>query len=907
MLSIRKSARNLLNLKLIPKCAAWFSTDTTESGVPYAQILKSGDGKTTTSAVPTQADAVVIGGGSLGCSILYHLAKYGMTNVVLLEKDQLTAGTTWHSAGLVWRLRPADLDLELCNYTRILARDVLEKETGQSPGYNENGGLFIANNKERLNEYERLMTLGKVYDIESFVLSPEETKKLYPLMNISDLYGTLYSPGDGTIDPAGWALALSRGATKRGAMVIENCPVTGIETKVDEYGKRSVTAVNTSTGQIKTNCIVNCGGVWAPYIGAMCSVTVPLVAMKHAYIVTEKIEGIEKMPNVRDHDASVYLKLQGDALSVGGYESNPIFWEKVKNDFAFSLFDLDWDVFSSNIEGAINRVPIIGETGVKSTVCGPESFTADHKPLLGPDNDLRGFYHGCGFNSSGIMLAGGCGNELAKWIIHGHPDLDMWSFDIRRFHNSLTKNETWNRERSHEAYAKNYSMVFPNDEPLAARNMRKDPFHEVLAEAGCFFQERHGWERPGWFSKTEKPKLLPYDWYGSYEGTPAHQDYTYNKLLKDDYTFGFPKHFDTIGEECRTCREKVAAFNMSYFAKFLLTGPDAAKAVDWIFTNNMRKPPGSTTYTCMLNKHGGIAADLTVTVLDTNDNSSSIFPSFDGDGYYLAIGGAIGQHAWGHISDVIYDQKFNVELKDISESVGMLSIQGPNSRALLEEITGEDLSNDSFPFSTHKVVTIAGHKLRALRLTFVGEMGWELHIPAESCVDVYREVMKAGDKYGIINSGYRAIDNLSIEKGYRHWHADIRDDDTPLEAVLGFTCKLKSDVPFLGREKLEQQKKDGLMKKLACFTIDEHKAILGLEAIYRNNEIVGFVRRGGYGFHIGKSIAYGYIKDPSGNPVTNDFLKSGEYHLEFMGVKFPAQYHAKTPFDPKNERIKGNY
>jgi len=854
--------------------------------------------------VPDHADVVVIGGGSLGTSTLYHLAKYGIKNAILLEKDQLTAGTTWHSAGLVWRLRPSDVEAELLNYTRKLGRNILEEETGVTAGFNENGGLFIANNKERLNEYKRLMTLGKVYGVESYVLSPSETKKLYPLMNVDDMYGSLYSPGDGTLDPASWVAALSRAATQRGAKIFENCPVTDIITDTDDRGRRHVKGVRTPVGTIKTNCVVNCGGVWAPYIGQLCDVTVPLVAMYHAYIVTERIDGIQNMPNVRDHDASVYLRLQGDALSVGGYEPNPIFWEKVKNDFAFSLFDLDWDVFSSNIEGACNRVPAIAETGIKSTVCGPESFTADHKPLMGPDPDLHGYFHGCGFNSSGIMFGGGCGNELAKWIVKGHPDVDMFGFDIRRFHKSLTSNKEWVRQRSHESYAKNYAMLFPNDEPLAARNMRKDPFYEVLLKNGCVYQERHGWERPGWFYKGGTAKPLPYDYYGSY-GIEKHADYTYEELLKKDYTFDFPEHFKTIGEECLNCRNNVAVFNMSYFAKFFLNGPDAQKAVDWLFTANMQKPPGNTTYTCMLNQNGGIAADLTVSVLEEGDDGNVLQPK--DAGFYLAIGGAIGQHAWGHIQDVLHKEKFDCQLTDRSEDIGMLSIQGPKSRQLLEELSGEDLSNEKFPFSTHKVLNIAGHKVRALRLTFVGEMGWELHIPKESCVPVYATVMQHGQRFNVCDGGYRAIDSLSIEKGYRHWHADIRDDDTPLEAVLGFTCKLKTDTPFLGREILEKQKAEGLKKKLVCFTIDEHKALLGLEAIFRDDQVVGFIRRAGYGYFIGKSIAYGYISHPDGASVKNDFIKAGKYQIESMGTKFDANVHIKSPFDPKNERIKGIY
>ncbi|KAK2565778.1 Sarcosine dehydrogenase [Acropora cervicornis] len=872
--------------------------------VPYKTLQT--DDKRAPDTVPADADVVIIGGGSVGASTLYHLTKLGINNAVLLERAQLTSGTTWHSAGLVWRLRPSDVEVELLAWTRKLAKDVLEQETGLWSGWNENGGMFIANNKERLDEYKRLMTLGKVYGVESYVLGPKESKELYPLLNVDDLYGTLYSPGDGTIDPASWATTVTRAATKNGGKVFENCAVTGIETKVDDLGLKRVCAVHTPSGTIKTNCIVNCAGVWSPHVGSLCGVTVPLVAMHHAYIVTERIEGIQNMPNVRDHDASVYLKLQGDGLSVGGYESNPIFWDEVSNKFAFSLFDLDWDVFSAHIEGACNRVPVIAQTGVKSTVCGPESFTADHKPLLGEAPELRGFYHGCGFNSAGIMLAGGCGRELAHWVVDGRPELDMYGYDIRRFHSSITSDQKWLRERSHESYAKNYSMVFPHDEPLAGRNMRRDPFHKVLLEQGCVYQERHGWERPGWFIPDEIAEVKDYDYYGEY-GVAENKDYKYNELLGQEYTFDFPPHHDIIAKECHGCREKVAVFNMSYFAKYYLTGPDAQKAVDWIFTNNMAKPPGATTYTCMLNKGGGVEADITVSVLESGDGSSVIKPKFEGDGFYLAIGGGIGQHSWCHIENIIHDKHFDVKLEDHSEKMGLLSIQGPNSRELLKCLTSADLSNEAFPFSTHKVINVAGFDCRALRITFVGELGWELHIPNESCVPVYKAIMEAGKSYGIVNGGYRALDSLSAEKGYKHWHQDLRHDDTPFEAGLGFTCKLKTNTPFLGREALVEQKAEGLRKKLVCFTINDHKALLGLEAIWRDDQVVGFIRRGEYSFVLGKSLAYGYVMNPNGMPVTAEFLKSGKYSIESMGQMFPAQLHMKAPFDPKNFRIKGIY
>ncbi|XP_053551873.1 sarcosine dehydrogenase, mitochondrial [Bombina bombina] len=898
--------------KAVSKCVHWrFSSatsHTTEKSVPYTTTLKeeSPASKGPTKPLPRSADVVVIGGGSLGCQTTYHLVKMGMKNVVLLERDRLTSGTTWHTAGLLWQLRPSDVEVELLAHTHNVVSKDLEQETGLHTGWIQNGGLFIASNKQRLDEYKRLMSLGKVYGVESYVLSPAETKDLYPLMNVDDLYGTLYVPKDGTMDPAGTCTTLARASTARGAQVIENCPVTGIQVKTDDFGVRRVVGVETEHGTVQTPCVVNCAGVWARKLGQLAGVNVPLVAMHHAYVVTERIEGIQNMPNVRDHDASVYLRLQGDALSVGGYESNPIFWEEVSDKFAFGLFDLDWDVFMQHIQGAINRVPALEKTGIKSTVCGPESFTADHKPLLGESPEVRGFFLGCGFNSAGMMLGGGCGKELAHWIIHGRPEKDMYGYDIRRFHHSLTNHNRWMRERSHESYAKNYSVVFLYDEPMAGRNMRKDPLYEELLKQGCVFQERHGWERPGWFNPEGPAPVLDYDYYGAY-GMNPHQDYTYSRLLEKEYTFDFPPHHDVIKSECLMCRHRVAVFNMSYFGKFYLVGPDAKKAANWLFTADVNKPPGATVYTCMLNNHGGTESDLTVSSIAPGAAASVLAPQFEGDGYYLAIGGAVAQHNWSHINTVIQDEEFKCKLIDCSEDLGMISIQGPASRSVLEEVLDEDLSNEAFPFSTHKLVMAAGFKVRAIRLSFVGEMGWELHMPKEACVPVYQAVMKAGAKNGIGNAGYRAIDSLSIEKGYRHWHADLRPDDSPLEAGLAFTCKLKSSTPFLGRPALEKQKAEGLRKRLVCFTINEKVPFFGLEAIWRNGKPVGHIRRADYGFAINKTIAYGYVRNPDGGPVTLDFVRSGEYALERMGVTYPAEAHQKSPFDPSNMRVKGFY
>uniref|UniRef100_A0A8C9X3Z5 Sarcosine dehydrogenase n=1 Tax=Sander lucioperca TaxID=283035 RepID=A0A8C9X3Z5_SANLU len=609
MAFLGRAVRRVVRPPLSPlsRTTAWSysSEPTKEKSVPYDKTLKQEDGASSgpTKPLPRSADVVVIGGGSLGCQTIYHLAKMGMTNVVLLERDRLTAGTTWHTAGLLWQLRPSDVEVELLAHTRNVISKDLEEETGLHTGWIQNGGLFIASNKQRLDEYKRLMSLGKVYGIESHVLSPAETKDLYPLMNVDDLYGTLYVPKDGTMDPAGTCTTLTRAATARGATVIENCPVTGIQVQTDDFGMKRVKAVETPHGTIETPCLVNCAG---------------------------EIQTRSNMPNVRDHDASVYLRLQGDALSVGGYEHNPIFWDEVSDKFAFSLFDLDWDVFMQHIEGAINRVPVLEQTGIKSTVCGPESFTADHKPLMGEAPEVRGFYLGCGFNSAGMMLGGGCGRELAHWIIHGRPEKDMYD----------------------------------------------------------------------------------YDYYGAYD-IKKNVNYKYNILLGKEYTFDFPPHHDVIKNECLTCRHGVAVFDMSYFGKFYLSGPDAKKAADWLFTADVNKKPGSTVYTCMLNKRGGAEADLTVSRLEPGAANLPLAPQSNGDAYYLAIGGGVAEHNWNHIRTVLQDQGFHCHLTDHSEDMGMISIQGPKSREVLQEVLDTDLSNEAFPFSTHKVVNAAGHQVSA--------------------------------------------------------------------------------------------------------------------------------------------------------------------------------------------------
>jgi len=640
----------------------------------------------------------------------------------------------------------------------------------------------------------------------------------------------------------------------------------------------------------------------------MANVPIPLIVFKHASVVTDRIDGISKMPNVRDHDASIAVKIQGDCFSFGGYENNPIFLdEKIPKDSVFSLYELDWDVFGVHLQSAMNRFPVLERTGIKSTICGPESFTPDHRPLLGEEPTLRGFYHGCGFNSAGMMYGGGCGWQLAKWVVEGRPDMDMCNYDIRRFHPSSTSNNTWIRQRSHESYATNYSIVYPFNEPLAARNMNQSPLHAILQEAGCVFQERHGWERPGWFSASGPSPVGDYDWYGVY-GTPLNQDQSYCDRLKQDYTFDFPSNYSEIRQECEATRLRVAVFDMSNCGNIYLVGDDAQAAADWIFTNDMRRASGETSYTCMLNSRAGVEADLTVNFMDESSRASWE-PFFSGKGFYVAVSGDAVYHTFAHMKTAVEDGGFNAQVVNLSQDVSLLSIQGPNSRDLLQKLCpGSDFSNESFPFSTHQLVEIQGRSCRAVRISPVGEMGWELHVPNSYAVEVYNAVMDAGKDCGIANAGYRAVDSMSIEKGYRHWHTDLRLEDDPLEAGLASACKLHSQVDFLGRSSLIEKQKKGLKKAIAGFTIQDKVRLMGMEAIWRNDQVVGYLRRGEFGFSVDSSIGYGYVTRPDPDaPVDDQYLLDGEYFIESMGVKYPAQIHLKAVFDPENRRMQGIY
>jgi sarcosine dehydrogenase len=810
--------------------------------------------------VPAQARAVIIGGGIIGCSTAYHLARLGWQDIVLIERNKLTSGSTWHAAGLVGQLRTSANITQLLKYS-VELYDRLERETGQATGWKRNGGLRLACNPERMTEIKRQATTAHSFGLEMHLLTPAEARDLWPVMDIADLVGAAFLPTDGQANPADIAQALAKGARKAGVQIVEDCKVTGIQ-----VAKGIATGVSTALGDIRADVVVNCGGQWAREIGRLAGVSVPLQSMQHQYIVTEPIAGVPRnLPTLRDPDRLIYFKEEVGGLVMGGYEPNPIPWavDGIPDGVHFTLLESDWDHFEPVMEQALARVPALATAGIKQLINGPESFTPDGNFILGEAPELQRFYVGAGFNAFGIASAGGAGRALAEWIAAGEPPMDLWPVDIRRF-GTLHRDRGWVLTRTVEAYSKHYTMAWPHEEYTSGRPLRLSPLYERLKSHGACFGSKLGWERPNWFAPNG--------------GEP-----------RDVYSYGRQNWFDAVGAEHRAVRERVGLFDQTSFAKFLFVGRDAEAALSWIAANDVARPPGSLVYTQMLNKRGGIECDLTVSRLAD-------------DAYYIVTGTGFATHDFAWIKANV-PPDLDARLIDVTASYAVLSLMGPRAREVLGAVTSADVSNAAFPFGTWRELMIGGAAVRALRVTYVGELGWELHIPVETAITVYDALMAAGKAHGIADAGYRAIESLRLEKGYRAWGSDIGPDHTPLEAGMAWAVKLKQNTPFLGREALAEQATGPLKKRLAAFTLDDPAIVLlGRETIFRDGQQVGWLTSGGYGYTVGKNIGYGYVRSPAGVPT--DWLLSGRYELEVAAERVPAAIHLAPLYDPKMERIK---
>ncbi len=813
-------------------------------------------------SLPSSAKVVIAGGGIVGCSVAYHLGKMGFSDVLLLERAKLSSGSTWHAAGLVGQLRTNANVTQLLGYS-VALYERLEAETGLATGWKRNGGLRLACNAERWTEVKRQATTAHSFGLEMHLLSPKEAQDLFPLMTVDDVVGAAFLPTDGQASPSDIVQALARGARSAGVTIREDVAVSAIRV---ENGR--VRGVETAEGFIACDTLVIACGQWSREMGRKAGVNVPLVSVQHHYAITEPIEGVTPtLPTLRDPDRLTYYKEEVGGLIVGGYEQNPVPWAEggIPEGFHHTLLDPDWDHFAPVMELALPRVPALEHTGIKQLINGPESFTPDGNFILGEAPEVRGIFVAAGFNAFGIASGGGAGMALAEWIAKGEPPYDLWPVDIRRFGRNHSDVD-WVRTRTLEAYSKHYTMAWPFEEFSSGRPLRRSPLYDRLKADGAVFGEKLGFERPNWFA-----------------------DLSAGEAAEDIYSYSRQNWFAAVGREHRATRERVALFDQTSFAKFLMVGRDVEAALSWIAANDVAKAQGALTYTQMLNARGGIECDLTVARVSE-------------DRFYIVTGTGFATHDFDWISRNIPDG-LDAHLVDVTSENAVFALMGPRARDVLASATRDDVSNAGFPFGTCRTIALAGAPVLALRVTYVGELGWELHIPIEFAASVYERLMQAGRPHGIANAGYRAIESLRLEKAYRAWGADIGPDHSPWMAGLGWAVKLRKNIPFLGREAIEVQRTKPLPRLLAGFTLDDPGVVLlGRETIYRNGQRVGWLSSAGWGYTVRKNIGLGYVRDANG--VDADCVMSGEYELEVATERVAAKPFLKALYDPEMKRIK---
>jgi len=810
--------------------------------------------------VPTHARAVVIGGGIVGCSTAYHLARLGWKDIVLLERGAVSCGTTWHAAGLVGQLR------SYANMTQLIRESAalyaaLEAETGQATGWKRCGSLTVARTDARLVQLRRTVSMARAFGVEAEVIGLDEAARRWPLMHTDDLAGAVWIPGDGKANPADITRALAKGAQAGGVTLLENVKVTGFA-----LVKGAVAGVRTSAGDIACEVVVNCAGLWARDLGRLAGVTVPLHAVEHMYVVTGPMDGVTRdLPVMRDHDGHIYFKEEVGGLLMGGFEpgAKPWLTRDVPEDFVFTLLKEDWDQFEILMTNAVVRVPALETAEMRRLINGPESFTPDNYFILGEAPEVRRFFVGAGFNSAGIASAGGAGKALAEWIVDGRPTMDLWPVDIRRFAR-WHGNERFLRERVTEGVGVHYAMPWPLRDWKTGRGVRRSPLYDRLSAKGAAFGSKMGWERANWFATDgARPETI--------------------------YSWGRQNWMPYAAAEHRAAREAVAVFDQTSFAKFLLQGKDAEAVLQRLCANDVAVAPGKVVYTGMLNERGGYESDLTVTRLAA-------------DAYLLVTGTAQATRDAHWIRRHIDDDARAV-LTDVTPSYAVLSVMGPRSRALVERVSGADLGNAAFPFGTMQEIGVGRAIVRALRVTYVGELGWELYVPVECAAEVYDAILAVGADFGLRDAGYYALDSLRLEKGYRAWGREVGPDETPREAGLEFAVKLDKPGGFIGREALLARQAERPAKRLVIFTLEDTDALpWGDEPILRDGQLVGWVTSAGFGHTLGRAVAMGYVRHAGG--VDAAFIESGAYEIEIAGERMPARAHLRAPYDPTSARVR---
>ncbi len=813
--------------------------------------------------LPARAQVVVVGGGIVGSSIAYHLTRRDVTDVLVLEQGQMTGGTTWHAAGLVSQLKSSHSLTRLATYSARLFEE-LEAETGQATGYRTPGSISVAADEERWEELLRGVSMASTVGVEIRQIDFDEALEFCPLLNVDDLVGALYIPHDGVTSPVDTTMALAKGAKQRGATFIEGVAVERLAVRDGR-----IHGVHTEQGFVEAETVVLAGGMWTRQLADTVGIKVPLQACEHFYIVTEPIDGVERgMPTVRDPGNYTYFKEETGKIMAGFFEPRGKIWnlDSIPRDFCFGTLPEDWDHIGPIFERAIHRMPALGEVGLQLFFNGPEAFTPDGVYHLGESTEVDGCFIAAGFNSVGIQSAGGVGWVLADWIVDGHPPMDLSAVDIRRTM-PFQSEPAYLDARISESLGLLYAMHWPFRQYESARNVRMSPFHERYAAAGAVFGEVAGWERPNWFATGGEHPAYEYSW-------------------------GKQNWFEASGRECDAVRNRVGLFDQSSFAKWYVEGPDALAVLNWISGNQIDAPIGRAVYTQWLNDRGGIESDLTVTRLEA-------------DRFMVVTAAAAATRDMALLQRACRDR--DVTVTDVTDELPMLGLMGPNSRAVLSRLTDADLGNEAFPFGTGRRIEVAGVEVFAVRLTYVGELGWELYVDRADALTLHDAIVAAGADQGLIHAGYHALNTLRLESGYRHWGHDITDEDTPLEAGLGFAVAWDKEGGFRGREALVVQRDLPRSKRLIQFRLDDPDRLLHHdEPIFRDGVLVGRTSSGMWSYTEGACLAMGYLvrDDGSGEGVTQEWLDEGRFEIEVATVRVPASTSIRSFYDPRNTRVR---
>lgn len=797
------------------------------------------------------ARIVIVGGGAIGCSVAYHLARAGEKDVLVLEKAQITHGSTWHAAGLVGQLR-GKRSLTQLMQNSVAIFDRLADESGQATDWKKVGSLRLASSDVRWSEIRRSMQLAKSFGFECHGLSANEARDRFPHIDPDGVVGAAFIPSDGYIDPYALTQAFASATRQLGARIEEGICVKDIHTE-----DRRVVGVVTDHGTVGCDILVNCAGFWARRIGEMAGVPLAAGVVEHQYFVTDKGLNLPAdLPTLRDPDKNFYLKPDvGGAFAIGGWEdgTNGCWNQSAPFDFGRQLFPANMDRLERFALPAAERLPVLNEIGIRTTINGPIPVSADGEPIMGLTPELDNFYVACGF-TAGIAASGGAGNAMANWIMHGDPGLDLWAFDVRRFGTPHAQ-ANYLEQRAIEAYGAYYKVHWPGGETHAGRGLRRSPLHSALEANGALFGSKFGWERPNWFrTKGISAAELP-----SFESKPG--------------------WFDAVAGETRAIREGVALIDQTSFSKYEISGPGAQEALNRIAANDLSGQPGRAVYSQLCNRDGGIEADLT-------------FVHVEADRFLMVTGSGFGVRDASWVRRHLPD---DVKLRDMSGAYAVLNICGPKSRAVLQSVSGQDLSNREFPFLTARGIDVGLASVLAVRIGYVGELGWELYIPQEYAAHVYETLRQAGASQGIVDAGYRAIESCRLEKGYLYWSADITPDINPFEAGLGFAVAL-TKADFIGRDALIKAKEEGVANRLVTLVVDGFAPFHSGETILHDGEPVGSICSAGYGHHLGKTIGFGYL--------SAELNKEDEFGIEAFGVTYPARRGPRCLYDPKMERLK---